>query len=103
MVSPTGAGRRRATSQHRLVDLDGPRALLLRGQEGDAEVSLAGGAEIRPGRDEDAVLEQPLGEGLGPVAVGRRDPEVHRGLAAGDADSLPVEQVEEERALAGVK
>jgi hypothetical protein len=48
------------------------------------------------------VLEQPLGEALGALAVRHGDPEVHRRRAPGDADPRTCEQVEEAGALARV-
>jgi hypothetical protein len=48
------------------------------------------------------VLEQAFRERFGRLAVGDRQPEIHRRLAARDPDPFPLEQVEEERTLAAV-
>ena len=53
-----------------------------------AHVALAGRPEVRAGRDDDAVLEQPRRVLLRGLAVGHRDPEVHRRRAAGVAKAL---------------
>ena len=48
------------------------------------------------------MFEQPLGERLRRLACGHLGPEVHRRRAAGDANALAAEEVEEERPLAAV-
>src|SRR5258706_15142683 len=86
--------------QHLLEDRRRPLAFLERRDERDADVPLAGIAEVRAGCDDHTVAEQPFGTRLRGRVPGNLDPEVHRRLAGGDAPALSVEYAEENVALA---
>ena len=81
---------------------DRARALLLGRDERDAEVALAGCAEIRPRRDQDTVLEQPLRERPSVSPAGTSSQRYIVASLPATRMPLRVEELEEERALAAV-
>src|SRR5207237_4271482 len=64
--------------------------------------ALAGLAQIRAGRDDDAPAEQALGARLGGLLAPDLDPEVHRRPAAGNPPAPAAQDVEQDLALARV-
>src|SRR5690242_1981479 len=95
--------RWRAPSKRCVEELDRTAAFLLGRNEREADVALARRSEEGAGRDEDAGLQQSVGERLRFLPSRAGDPEIHRRLAARHPDPIPLECSDDQVALASVR